>query len=315
MSENKEKEKKLATNRLLDILRSQQPTELVEDDKSMKEEKTVIDEKEQSADIDERQPLEETKALGDTATITLEEEVSSGIKKEPSVTDEISDNDAESSIPGASKKKEISAGDLLSTLKSVQSDPLVSEEIKVSKVPKTEPKVDRPKPKVEKLSTIETKVQKTIRTGASNLLEQIQKPEEKPKPKELKELQPIEFDSSLLSTLSERKQKKTIQDYLQSLFHLFNESQRRVTIHRGEKNIRLLQIKTGFKKTEIEKAKAYTLPYKTKDGQIEDSFELIQYIFKNELDSKEVRYAYGAYFSPDVETKTHILQAPSLSKK
>lgn len=315
MSENKKKEKKLATNRLLDILRSQQPIELVEDDKSMKEEKTVIDEKEQSADIDERQLLDETKASSETGTITLEEEVSSGIKKEPSVTDEKSDNDAESSIPGASKKKEISTGDLLSTLKSIQFGPSVSEEKKVSKETKTEPKADKPKPLVEKPLTTETKVQKTISTAPSNLLKQIQKPEVKPEPKEITEIHPIEFDSSLLSTLSDKKKKRTIQDYLQSLFHLFNESQKRVTIYHCEKYIRLLQIKTGFKRTEIEKAKEYTLPYKTEEGQIENHSELIQYIFKHELDSKEVQYAYGAYFSPNVETKTHILQAPSLSKK
>ena len=312
-SMSEEKDRKLATNRLLDILRSQQTTKSVEDDKSIKVEKTVIDEKEQRDDVVEKQPVEEKKVLSDTEAVTPEEDVSSGINEEPPVTDEKPDIDPESSVLRASEKKEISTGDLLNTLKSVQSDPSVSEEKKVGEETKTEPKVEKPEPKAAPAT--ESNIPETSTTAPTNLLEQIQKPDVKPKPKEIEEIQPKKFDSSLLSTLSEKKQKKTFQDNLLSLFHLFNESQRRITICSGENHVRLLQIKTGFKRTEIEKVKEYTLPYKTEEGAIENNSELIHHILQKELDPKEVKYAYGAYYSPEVDTKTHILQAPVLSKK
>ncbi len=371
-SMSEDKDRKLATNRLLDILRSQQTKDSVEDDKSIKVEKTVIDDKEENNDIVDDQSIEEKKATSDSETVRLEEDISSEIKEEPSKKDEKSEDDPDSIIPETSKKKEISASDLLSTLKNVQSGPSVSEEKKASTETKTEPlvdesftpkvkvqeskstepsnileqikkpkekskpftdepkpTVDKPKPSMdepgpladeskplmEKPVSPEANVQESKGTAPTNLLEQIQKPAEKPEPKELNEVFPKEFDSSLLSTLSDQKKKRTIQDYLESLFHLFNESSRRITIHHGEKSIRLLQIKTGFKHTEIEKVKEYVLPYTTEEGQIEDSNDLLRFIFSHEIDSKEVKYAYGAYFSPNVETKTHILQAPPLSKK
>lgn len=342
MSEPKEKEKKLATNRLLDILRSQGTT-MTDEEKVATDEtsQTISEEQDKEEKTGNQEPQaetikEESEPLSDslsnlTEENDLTEEKVTQIEEEGKIAhkatkesldetdrsepDEVPDEAAPDSSP---KVKELSSQDLLKALNKVRSKPPPSEEKRDKEIdesteaPKIEPKKgDAGKKEHEKLD--ETK--KTDRTGPASLLEQIQTPKPKPKPKDHEQIPPVEFDSTLLSTLSVKQEKRTVQDYAQSLFHLFNESSRRITIQAGENYVRLLQIKTGFTKTEIELVKEFALPYSTDNGQIEKSADLVQHIINNELDSKKIKYSYGAFYSPKIETKTHMLLAPSLNKK
>lgn len=389
MSEHKEKEKKLATNRLLDILRSQE-TRKDDSEKNIKiDPDTVIDEEaapeakkddeESSFESKEKKAGEEQTLVKEKAPIHTDVEsilqkdkpgpVSEGILTEsketrilkseepmPASEDETTEKKIDNDLPLAdapvpdkkvsveedpTKKeddqlakmaksdqvteevspvkppavKEFSSQDLLSTLSKIQSDDSLPDEKKVIQRAGVTPPVEMAKLEVEKRSPKISSPQKKDGTGSSTLLEQIQKPKTKPKSQEMRVIQPREFDSSLFSTISVKKAERTPTDYLQSIFHLFNESSRRVAIHHGKNSIRLLQMNIGFSNIEIERTKEYVLPFTTEDKIIKNSNDLLRFILREELDSKELKYAYGSYYSPEIETKTHILQVPSLNKK
>jgi len=315
---SEDKNKKLATNRLLDILRSQGDTKVVDKDvpsKNRPDTDVETEQPPQKPEADIESTSESSQPTVDSSEVMEKEsdEIKSQIPLAEMEGEESSDHQA-----ATTKSKEISPKDLLSALNKVQSksgEEVKKEEIPVPDKSTTNPLLSPSIPLKEKKSKPSEIHSSQNTKGPTTLLEQIQKPVEKAKPKKVKEIPPIEFDFSLLSTLSVKKVKKTAQDHLRSIFHLFNESSRRVTFHHGENSIRILQIKTGFNSTEIERIKEYVLPYKTDDGNIEKSDELFEYILSHELDRKEIKYAYGAYYSPILDTKTHILQAPTLNKK
>lgn len=318
---SEDKDRKLATNRLLDILRSQRVGETVEEEEPVQEKEATEGETEPEDETLEDQLAVEEETPVEQVTPLQEEATSIGPGDEPTSDDDKKggEGDSDVAVETTPVDEEITPQDLLKTLDKIKSGVSTQEEKKESQKTQVEIPKEQPspviKPNVVETTSTQVEAQKSTLPGSSNLLDQIQKPEKKPEPKKEKEVLPKEFDSSLLSTISIQKQKPVFQDYLRSLFHLFNESRRRVTINSSEKSIKLLQIKSGFKKTEIEKVKEYTLPYKTEENEIEDNTELLKYIINNELNVKDIKYAYGTYYSSHIETKTHVLQAPSLSKK
>lgn len=153
--------------------------------------------------------------------------------------------------------------------------------------------------------------------GMKDLLGEIQSTEKPGEPEREVEIEPAEFDGTLFSTLSKQPRKGDLLDTAVTVFHFLNESQRRITIHFGKNILRLMQVQIGIKKVTIEKFGEYSLPYESDGETITEMSDLLTYVLDKEITPKHKRLAFGACYSSDnqLNTKTHILQAPPLKGK
>lgn len=150
---------------------------------------------------------------------------------------------------------------------------------------------------------------------SGGLLGQIQEPEADWGGEEEPEIEPEEFDTSLFSPAVERREKHSPLDSIAPLYHILNESQTKVTIHCGEKHMRLVELKTVSGRSQITRFNSYSLPYEGEDGTITQMDNLLAHVLDKEIDSKKKKRAYGAYYSSSAPTRTQIMQTPKLSRK
>ncbi|MBC8402118.1 MAG: pilus assembly protein PilM [Candidatus Marinimicrobia bacterium] len=169
--------------------------------------------------------------------------------------------------------------------------------------------------KVPDVTVEKTKVDSQNKVVSKSLLQEIQTPTLSSEPEKQIEIQPEEFDNSLFSTLSEVKSRPGFHQYISTLFHIFDESHRKLTLHCGDQFLRFLQVKIGFKKPEIEQFGEYSLPYNADGDTITEMDKLLAYVLDKELAYKRKKSIYGACFAAKAETKTHIFQTPKLDRK
>lgn len=249
MSDEEKDKRKLATNRLLDLLRAQQAAEKEEVDKVERAE----------------QPESED------GSSEAEEMVQEAAEREEGERDEVEEEpDREDGTVGAAEAEPELIG-------------LPAEEL------------EQPEP--------------------GGLLGQIQAPQPEDREEEEPEIEPEEFDTSLYSAATERREKRGALTVLSPLYQILNESRTKVTIHCGEQIMRFVELKTVSGRSQITKFNSYSLPYKTENGSITKMDELLTHVLDREIDSKEKKRVYGAYYSSRTPTKTQILQTPELKRK
>ncbi|MBU1873266.1 pilus assembly protein PilM, partial [bacterium] len=138
---------------------------------------------------------------------------------------------------------------------------------------------------------------------------------EKPSGEVEKELEPEEFDGSLFSTMKDGIRKGSFTKGLSSIFHMFNESKRKITIYRSENHLRLLSIEYNYGECKIQRYAEYKLPYRAADKEIDDMDELTAYVFTREQNLSGKKVKYGALYSSKTLTRTNIIQTPKLKTK
>lgn len=319
MSEENQDKRELATNRLLDLLRSQQvgtpeepPVEVVapetepeppQEPKPVEEEKPAEEETPQEKEPQEKEEKISAKSLLDALHAVQsqpdEGEASTPVKTGPEVgetTEESKAKETPEEVIAEEKKPEPE--------KVTEAPPLSKTLFEELKTP-SEPSVEKVEPPAEKEKV----------TAPKKILDEIQAPKPKPEPETEPVIPPAEFDSTLMAPNIAHQRKETLQSFVRGIYHFINESQVRVAVYEGESFLRILHVKLGLNKNTILKFGDYTLPYEANGQTITDKEDLWQYIFTKELDAKTLKRTYGAFYTPSVETKTHIFQTPPLKKK
>ncbi|GEM_PF-447784 len=286
MSEPEEKEQQeLATNRLLELLRAQQAGETVGEEPVVQEETprkkpravegiTVPD-----LDTEPEKEIVQTTGAESASKSLLDSLAKIGTEEEPATP-----------VPEP------------------EPAPTEVEEPVAQLIPEPESKAE-PAPPPEKPSTPEPEPESI----PTDILQQI-KLQTVPDAEEEVVVEPVEFDHSLFSEMSETGEKPAYTHYLEAFFRHLNESNHRISFFFGENCIRYVQIKTGITSILVEKAKTYQLPLGTTDHIINDFDELLAYILENELDPKYRRSLYGAVYSPKINSRTRIFQTPKVKK-
>jgi len=327
MTDPKEKESDLATNRLLDLLRSQQvetkppPSKSEETEKAeAKEEAKAEPEKKTAPAAEAEKPATEEGDSTAKSILKALEHIQGDEK--PAAQEEKKKEEKTESKP-AVEKKEAPAPKQEQPTKE-EKKPAKSDE----KPQETQKQTDQAKPSVEELikkvpkatgssiskSSIEIKRGKQEAPHSQELLKQIQKPKAKPEPEQEPEIPPVPFDESLFSTLPEQVDGKKfdIDSYVSTFFQLFNESRHKIAIHYGKNYLRLLYLKSDLNHVNVKNQVLFNLPYKTEEKTIEKMDELILYVLDTYVDKKIKKTAYGALYSSEGNPKTHILQTPEL---
>ncbi|MFQ6612725.1 MAG: pilus assembly protein PilM [Fidelibacterota bacterium] len=340
MTDSKEKESNLATNRLLDLLRSQQaetkppPAERKEQEAKEVEEKTAVKAAAPEEKPAKTVPEPDKEESGDsepTAKSILKalEHIQGSEKTDQEDEEQPAEKETAVKKPPPAPEK-VTPKEPTPKPAPKAATPVVQPESKpVKEQPaKTEKPVTAAKPTVKELikkvpkssgttiskSSIKTKRGKQEETHSQELLKEIQTPKPKPKQVQEEEIPPVEFDESLFSTLAGQGEEKKfdIDSYVSTFFQLFNESRHKVTIHYGKNYLRLLYLKSDLNQVDVEKQVDYNLPYKTEEKTIKKMDELITYALDTCIDKKVKKTAYGALYSQEGNPKTHILQTPEL---
>ncbi len=317
MSEEDQDKRELATNRLLDLLRSQQagvpeevPVEVVtpeDEPEPSQEAKPVIEEKPAAGEVPpEEKPQEKEEnvsakslldALHAVQTREDEEEPPPATETGPAVTEEAKAVEPEEATEEITpEKKEAETATETPPLSKALFDELKSP---------AKPAVEKVTPPAEEVET----------PAPRKILDEIQVPKPQPEPQTEPVIPPAEFDSTLLAPNIAHQRKETLQSFVRGIYHFINESQDRVAIYEGENFLRVLHVKLSLNKNIVRKFGDYTLPYEADGRTITDKENLWQYIFTKELDAKNLKRSYGAFYTSSIETKTHIFQTPPLKKK
>ncbi len=316
MSEEDKDKRELATNRLLDLLRSQQvgapeevPMEVVTQETEPEqpkeaepesEEKPAVEETPKETKSQEKDKNISTKSLLDAlhAVQTREdEEVPSSAEPGLDVEEKTEKAEVKATTEETTEKKE-------EPEVATKPPPLSKTLFEEIKAPAETP-----------VKKVEPPAEKEEKPAQKKILDEIQVPKPKPEPEKEPVIPPAEFDSTLLAPNIAHQRKETLQSFIRSIYHFVNESQDRVAVYEGENFLRILHVKLGLNKNTVLKYGDYALPYEVNGQTITEKEDLWQYIFTKELDAKNLKRSYGAFFMPSIETKTHIFQTPPLKKK
>ncbi|MEE8341122.1 MAG: pilus assembly protein PilM [Candidatus Neomarinimicrobiota bacterium] len=126
---------------------------------------------------------------------------------------------------------------------------------------------------------------------------------------------PPEFNDSLMSSYEGPVKEPGWKSRLRYLKRYFADNKRKITIYIDNNTIYLLQTLITLKETEVEKAKYYSLPYEYDNHIITVINDLLMYILENEIDPKDKKLSFGAYFSMKTPSKTIVIKSPKLKKK
>ena len=126
---------------------------------------------------------------------------------------------------------------------------------------------------------------------------------------------PPEFNDSLITFCEEIVKESNWKNRLQYLKRYFSDNKRKITLYIDNNTIYLLQTLATLKETEVEKAKSYSLPYEYGNHMITGINDLLTYVLENEIDPKDKKLSFGAYFSMKTPSNTIVIKSPKLKKK
>ncbi len=126
---------------------------------------------------------------------------------------------------------------------------------------------------------------------------------------------PPEFNDNLLTFYEEKVEKPSLKKRLQYLKRYFSDNKRKITVYIDSNTIYLLQTLSTLQETEVEMVKSFSLPYEFGNQMITGISDLLTHIFENEVDPKDKKLAFGAYISMNTPSKTIIIKSPKLKKK
>lgn len=126
---------------------------------------------------------------------------------------------------------------------------------------------------------------------------------------------PPEFNDSLITFYEEPTEKTTWKNRLLYYKRYFSDNKRKITIYIDGNTIYLLQTVAALTETEIEKVKSFSLPYEYGHHMITGINDLLSHILENEIDTKDKKLSFGAYFSMKTPSKTIVIKSPKLKKK
>jgi len=126
---------------------------------------------------------------------------------------------------------------------------------------------------------------------------------------------PTEFNDSLITFYEEPPEKATWKNRLRYYKRYFSDNKRKITIYIDGNTIYLLQMVAALAETEIEKVKSFSLPYEYGHHMITGINDLLSHILENEIDKKDKKLSFGAYFSMKTPSKTIVIKSPKLKKK
>ena len=126
---------------------------------------------------------------------------------------------------------------------------------------------------------------------------------------------PLEFNDSLITFYEEETLQPNWKIRLRYLKRYFSDNKRKITIYIDSNTIYLLQTHATLKETEVEKVKSFSLPYEYGNNMITGINDLLTHILENEIDPKDKKLSFGAYISMKTPSKTIIIKSPKLKKK
>ncbi len=126
---------------------------------------------------------------------------------------------------------------------------------------------------------------------------------------------PPEFNDNLLTFYEENVEKPNLKKRLKYLKRYFSDNKRKITVYIDSNTIYLLQTLSTLQETEVEMVKSFSLPYEFGNQMITGISDLLTHIFENEVDPKNKKLAFGAYISMSTPSKTIIIKSPKLKKK
>ena len=126
---------------------------------------------------------------------------------------------------------------------------------------------------------------------------------------------PPEFNDNLITFYEEDIEKPNLKSRLKYLKRYFSDNKRKITIYIDTNTIYLLQTLSTLQETEIEMVKSFSLPYEYGNHMITGINDLLTHIFENAIDPKDKKLSFGAYISMNTPSKTIIIKSPKLKKK
>ncbi|MCJ7802833.1 MAG: pilus assembly protein PilM, partial [Candidatus Marinimicrobia bacterium] len=126
---------------------------------------------------------------------------------------------------------------------------------------------------------------------------------------------PPEFNDSLITFHEDIIEKPNWKKRLLFLKRYFSDNKRKITIYIDNNTIYLLQTLATLMETEVEKVKSFSLPYEYGNQMITGINDLLTHILENEIDHKDKKLSFGAYFSMQTQSKTIAIKSPKLKKK
>lgn len=126
---------------------------------------------------------------------------------------------------------------------------------------------------------------------------------------------PPEFNDSLITFYDEIIEQPNWKNRLRYLKRYFSDNKRKITIYFDSNTIYFLQTIATLKKTEVEKVRSFSLPYEYGKHVITGINDLLTHILENEIDPKDKKLSFGAYLSIKTPSKTIVVKSPKLKKK
>ncbi len=126
---------------------------------------------------------------------------------------------------------------------------------------------------------------------------------------------PPEFNDSLITFYEEIIEQPNWKNRLRYLKRYFSDNKRKITIYIDSNTIYLLQTIATLKETEVEKVSSFSLPYEYGKHVITGINDLLTHILENEIDPKDKKLSFGAYLSMKTPSKTIVVKSPKLKKK
>jgi Tfp pilus assembly PilM family ATPase len=307
----KDKDRILATNRLLEILREERGSE----DEKKPEDETV--DSELVKESKEEELLHTSQSDSGKTSETSESKEEELLRTSKSISDKTSET---------SESKEIKNGGIeQEPALELSEDENVDSETSAEAV---DPDKDHLRPNIfnrlksKKTPTQDLDTTKSEQSRLSRLTEEYKNDlalkTELPKDSEGSEngdgVMPPEYNESLITFYEEATEKSKWRKFARYLKRAFANSQRKISICIDQNSIYLLQTYLVANKTEVEKVKSYSLPYEYEDQLITGINELLSHVLENEIDPKDKKRSFGAYFSVNTPSKTTMITSPKIKK-
>ncbi len=149
----------------------------------------------------------------------------------------------------------------------------------------------------------------------SDLLSRTELPKDFEESKSKNIILPPEFNDTLITFYEDVSVEPNWKTRLRYLKRYFSDNKRKIAIYVDINTIYLLQTVASLKETEIEKVKSFSLPFEVGNHMITGINDLLTYVLENEIDPKDKKLSFGAYFSMNTPSKTLVIKSPKLKKK
>lgn len=308
-----DKQRVLATNRLLEILRAERgPDDSEESEPSSRESAAITEENEEDLQYLSRK---ESGEINEPAEPSQSDFSSLFTDKQPDlVSDSTTEEETE---PVQSTKVD----------ENIEDSEIFTDEPPKSEKQKTEQ--ENTKFDIEDKKETDSEVAKlaaalSSETGKSekesdyseelkdDLLLKTELPKDFTKLSSTEEVLPPEFNDTLITYLEEEPEIPKWKKRFKYLKHFFLDNRRKLTFYIDGNTIYYLQTLAGLNHTKIEKAKFYSVPYEYGTHVLTGINDLFAHILENEVDEKDKRSSFCAYFSMNTPSKTITIKSPKL---